>query len=92
MPPADPAGVYAVQPVGCASPTFTGTAAELDTIAAHAARVAIELLSGGDGFEDLATAALRDDMGRPQAASWWSAPLTRHPDCPRHPAVLTDAA
>jgi molybdopterin/thiamine biosynthesis adenylyltransferase len=47
VPPADPHG--SITPPGCAEPTFTGTNADLATIAHHASRVAIQrLLTASD--------------------------------------------
>jgi molybdopterin/thiamine biosynthesis adenylyltransferase len=87
-PPADRHGT--VWPARCTEPTFTGTGADLDTIATHAARLAIATLVGAqDGHEDfdgdVHVAALRDTTGRPIPATWDTQALTQHPACPLHP-------
>ena len=87
-PPADPGG--AIQPAGCADPTFTGTGFDLDQVSLHAVRVAVAALlretSGGYPAPpgDVAVLALRDPDGTPMLPTWTSYPLVRHPDCPCH--------
>ena len=70
-PAADPVD-GAVVPAGCTEPTFTGTGADLATIAAHAARTAIAHLSRDPTPTGsvLYVAALRDHHGRPRPVSW----------------------
>lgn len=73
-------------PAGCATPTFTGTGADLDTIASHATRTAIAHLTGDQlpGGSVLYVATLRDPSGRPVPVSWRTRPIRRHRDCPMH--------
>jgi molybdopterin/thiamine biosynthesis adenylyltransferase len=83
-PPADTA---TVQPVGCASPTFTGANFDLTPVAAMATRMAVMTLIGetyGEGAWDVAVLALRDAEGRPLPGSWTTYPATRHPRCTNH--------
>ena len=95
FPPANPDG-YQLQPPRCSEPTFTGAAADLDTIAVHAVRIITHHLSRRDGLghrnslseldADLHIATLRDAHGRPCAARWTTVPLAVHPRCPLHAA------
>lgn len=105
IPPADPGGL--ITPAGCTDPTFTGTSADLATIAHHASRLALHHLlqpalhdkpapAGGLG-PGLYVAALRDERGTPCPATWRATTLPIHPDCPLHhhgqtPAHETDAS
>ena len=84
-PAADPAD-GSVVPAGCAEPTFTGTGADLTTIAAQAARTAISILTNDSTLvgSTLYVAALRDHRGRPRPVSWRTRHIRRHPDCPMH--------
>lgn len=92
VPPADPDGL--ITPAGCTEPTFTGTSADLATIAHHGTRIAIHHLlqtaphdksapTGGLG-PGLYVAALRDERGTPCPATWRATTLPIHPDCPLH--------
>jgi hypothetical protein len=86
FPPAAPEETATVVPVGCAEPTFTGTSADLATIAVHAARVAIDQLTtpAQRMRGNVYVAALRDHHGRPTPVRWRTRILTVHPDCPMH--------
>lgn len=95
FPPAAEDTDATVVPVGCGEPTFTGTGADLATVATHAARIAITTLAqqppdqagtetgnfADDFAGDVHVAALRDQHGQPIPVTWTSHPLTRHPDC-----------
>lgn len=85
-PPADPAG--SVQPAGCASPTFTGTAFDLQQVALTAVRLAVSTLTSDDasGYPDapwgVGVLSLRDPAsGRQVPPTWVTYPLERHPEC-----------
>jgi hypothetical protein len=87
VPAADPDGW--VLPRGCNEQTFTGTVADVATIANHAMRVATawlvddrELLGG-----TLHVASLRHANGSPAPVTWTVTDITRHPSCPEHPDV-----
>jgi hypothetical protein len=84
VPPADPAGLITL--AGCASATFTGTNADLATIAHHASRVALDHLLDGDGLGgNLHVAHLRDPhAGRPHPVRWETSTVPIHPECPLH--------
>ena len=86
FPPAAPDPTGSLVPVGCAAPTFTGTSADLATIAVHAARVAIDRLTDEPRHlrmrGDLYVAALRDHHGRAIPVRWRTRPIPAHPDCP----------
>lgn len=81
-PPADPEGV--IVPTGCAEATFTGTGADLATIAAHAARIIVGHLCGEKQTHNLHIAHLHDAQGRPVPAWWESATVAVHGACPYH--------
>lgn len=82
-PLADPAGQL-VQPAACPDPTYTGTGFDLGVLAAHAARVVVNVLPGGayGQFADpVHLATLRDGKAAPIPVRWESYPLPRHPAC-----------
>lgn len=79
MPEEDPAPMS--QPVGCAEPTFTGTAADLAEVSAHAARTVLGVLSG-DQIEGADVVELRRD-GLPILPTWTHFQPGQHPQC-RH--------
>jgi hypothetical protein len=86
-PPADPAD-NRLHPVGCALPTFTGAAADLDTIALHAVRVITDRLAGSDTdialmCADVFVATLHGPDG-PVPARWEYGRLRTHSACPIH--------
>jgi molybdopterin/thiamine biosynthesis adenylyltransferase len=87
VPPADPAD-NRLHPVGCAEPTFTGAAADLDTIALHAVRVITDRLAGSDTDTELLSAdvfiATLHTVDGPVPARWEYGRLTTHPGCPVH--------
>lgn len=85
VPPEDPDG--SITPRGCASPSFTGTNADLASIAHHASRIALELLDAAPSTgrdSTYAVAALRAPGGGFQPIEWTSTILARHPDCANH--------
>jgi hypothetical protein len=75
-----------IAPAGCATATFTGTGADLATIATHAARVAIEHLTSTPATPPptavVHVATLRDDTGAPHPVTWHSETIHVHPGCP----------
>lgn len=79
-----------VQPVGCFSPTFTGTGADLDVVAIGAARLAFSTLlnSADDGYPDvtwdIGVVATWGGDGRPIAPNWSVYKLDRHGACDQH--------
>ena len=95
FPPAADPEAGTVVPVGCTEPTFTGTGADLDTIASHATRTAIAHLTGDHPTRGsvLYVATLRDQHGRPVPVSWRTRRIRRHPDCRMHhpPAGNTES-
>jgi molybdopterin/thiamine biosynthesis adenylyltransferase len=84
-PPNSPAG--AIQPHGCADPTFTGAGFDIGQIALAGVRLAVASLSQGTqtgypDFEwDIGVIALRDTDGKAIAPHWKTFTLTRHPEC-----------
>lgn len=88
LPPADPAGPTPLRPVGCAQATFSGAGADLDTIANHASRLAVALLSHAAdrlGGSTVYTATLHQSQDQPLApAAWETTLLERHPQCRAH--------
>lgn len=73
-----------VQPIGCAQPTFTGAAFDLEEVSLHAARVATDFLTIEEpsGLVDsLAVLALRDADGRRVVPTWRSHTMDAHPNC-----------
>lgn len=91
-PPAANPEAGTVVPVGCTEPTFTGTGADLDTIASHATRTAIGHLTGDQPTRGsvLYVATLRDPHGRPVPVSWRTRRIRRHADCRMHPGPASD--
>lgn len=85
-PPRDPNG--RLQPIGCAEPTFTGSALDLQNVANQAVRAAIHtMLASDDGRDwwDLAVGTLRTPGGGDIATPRWETfSLERHPDCRNH--------
>jgi hypothetical protein len=79
-----------IQPAGCATPTFTGSGFDLDTIALHAVRVAVGvLLAGRDGSypgtpDAVAVVSLRTPDGAPTLPTLSGYQLERHPRCANH--------
>ena len=78
-----------VQPIGCFSPTFTGSGFDMDQVSIMATRLAVsELCRGADqGYPDFdADIAIADFWrdGKPIAPDWRSHPLTRHSACDMH--------
>ncbi len=87
MPPENAAG--AVQPVGCAAPTYIGAGFDVTYIALAGVRVAVATLLGktNPAYDlpwDVAVISLRGDDGRVAAPAWITTPLTRHLKCPHH--------
>lgn len=78
-----------VQPVGCFSPTFTGSGFDMDSVALGAVRLAISTLcidveNGYPDFDwDVGIVNLWSD-GRPIAAHWETFPLEKHKACDAH--------
>jgi tRNA A37 threonylcarbamoyladenosine dehydratase len=76
-----------VQPVGCASPTFTGAGFDLERIVQEGVRLAIGTLTGeaGDGYPDcewdVAIGDFRDNQTRAISPQWRVYPLTQRPEC-----------
>lgn len=86
MPPAAPGS--GVQPLGCASPTFTGAGFELAQFTLSGVRLAVSTLTGshaagyGEAGWDIAIGALRGDQGQLIPPQWQTFPLKQHPSCP----------
>ncbi|TAK81058.1 MAG: hypothetical protein EPO20_26700 [Betaproteobacteria bacterium] len=97
-PRAKPGGT--LQPVGCASATFTGASFEGGMIALMGVRLAISTLCAGrdDAYPDVdwdcAVAQLRDENGQVLAPSWRPYVIARHSNChgPTHKTHAMDAA
>lgn len=73
-----------VMEMGCADPSFTGPGFELTTVAAQAARLAVQTLVGADGGHpmaeyDLATLTLRTADAAEPATAYTRLPI--HPEC-----------
>ena len=83
-PPFNPA--EAVQPEGCAAPTFTGASFDVQEISLAGVRLAISTLCGADasGYPDVdwdvAVLTIRDGAGL-KMPSWKTYTLERHPLC-----------
>lgn len=79
-----------VQPVGCFSPTFTGTGFDLDHISLMTVRLAIATLCANaenaypDFDWDVGVVDVWDKTGRPIAPLWTTTLLVRHPKCDGH--------
>lgn len=88
LPPASPAAP--TQPIGCAQPTFTGAAFDLDEVSLHAARTAVASLSRGSeqGYPrdayNFAVLELRTSAGERIVPKWTGFTLERHPHCANH--------
>ncbi len=84
-PSSDPAGE--VQPVGCASPTFTGPSFDSGIIALSSVRLAVSTLTEKMTPRypaidwDVAVIDLRDHSGNAIAPSWNTFELKKHPSC-----------
>ena len=78
-----------VQPVGCFSPTFTGSGFDMDSVALQAVRLAISTLciNVEDGYPDfdwdIGVVNLWSS-GRPIAPHWKTCPLEKHKACDAH--------
>ena len=85
LPSEDPNG--ALQPIGCADPTFTGSGFDTGIIALSGVRLAVSTLTAGQekcypGFDwDIAVINLRDDKGNATIPSWSTFILNKHPSC-----------
>jgi len=78
-----------VQPIGCFSPTFTGSGFDLDLVSLTAVRLAASTLCIGsvDGYQDFNwDVGVVDlwDNGAPIAPKWKTFSLERHPACDAH--------
>lgn len=84
-PAEDPIGTF--QPIGCASPTFTGSGFDTGIIALSGVRLAISTLTndqekGYPAFNwDVAVVNLRDDQGNALVPSWNTFSLKKHSSC-----------
>lgn len=78
-----------VQPIGCFSPTFTGSGFDMDSVALQTVRMAVATLCVGaehgypDFDWDVGVVNLWKD-GHPIAPSWQTCPLDQHPACDAH--------
>lgn len=78
-----------VQPVGCFSPTFTGSGFDMDQVSLMATRLAVSTLcrdteQGYPDFEgDVAIGDFWRD-GKPIAPDWRVHSLSKHPECDMH--------
>lgn len=77
-----------IQPIGCFSPTFSGTGFDMDHISLTAVRLVISTLCIGNenaypDFEwDVGVVDLWDEETKmPTAPKWTTYPLEKHPDC-----------
>jgi len=86
-PPSDPKG--AVQPAGCAAPTFTGSSFELLPLVAEAIRTAVSILTSKEvgGYPPMsrtvAIGSWRDSDGRLTVPTWREYRLPTVPGCVR---------
>jgi len=83
VPASNPDG--AVQPVGCADPTFTGAGFDVASVALDGVRLVACTLLGGSYPEvdwDIAIVDFRDPNGNLIGPKWQFFPLQRHPECP----------
>ncbi len=84
-PYSDPLGE--VQPMGCASPTFTGASFDTGTIALGGVRLAVSSLTEQDENSypsiewDIAVINLRDELGNITVPSWNTYKLKKHSAC-----------
>lgn len=83
-----------IQPAGCASLTFTGTAYNLAPVSAQAARVASSILRTGKvEAPHVSLCAMRDSRGEDlPVPDWTTAALTAHPKCDRCSPAAAAAA
>ena len=82
VPASNPDG--AVQPVGCADPTFTGAGFDVASVALDGVRLVACTLLGGSYPEvewDIAIVDFRDQNGNLIGPKWQFFPLQRHPEC-----------
>lgn len=77
QPPASPAPLN--QPIGCAEPTFTGPAYNLNEVSLHATRTVVAALSGKP-THDVAVLSLTHHSGA-DLPQWDVTSVTRDPDC-----------
>jgi hypothetical protein len=88
LPPAAPA--EAIQPRGCADPTFAAAGFALTPISAQAARTAARALTGVLAGSEVSVCALQEDAGELAAPRWRTDPVRVHKDCPCvHQVVAT---
>lgn len=75
-----PAGLSPLtQPVGCAEPTFTGAAHDLDEVALQTVRTAAAVLRGRP-VHDTVILTIQDPAGY-DLPSWQGRQVTKHPQC-----------
>lgn len=67
------------QPAGCAEPTFTGAAHDLEEVALQAVRTAVAVLRGGT-VHDAVILTIQDSAGR-DLPSWQGHQVTKHAEC-----------
>ena len=73
-----------VQPRGCASPTFTGTAYDLAPVSNQAVRVAVaQMLNSSVQEQDVSICSLYSNSEWLPVPKWDSGHLTVHPECAR---------
>ncbi len=76
-----------IQPIGCASPTYTGAGFDVNMIALAGVRLAVSTFCerAEDGYPetdwDVAVIDLRTADGQLITPHWETHVLTRHPDC-----------
>lgn len=76
-----------IQPLGCASPTFTGSGFDISQVALAGVRMAISLLSrrAENGYPlfdwDVGMLSLREKGGHPVAPRWETYQLDQNPSC-----------
>lgn len=78
-----------VQPIGCFSPTFTGTGFDMDHVSLMATRFVVATLCRGSetGYPDFGWDIGMTDMwrdGKPIAPTWETCALARHDECDMH--------
>lgn len=79
-----------VQPIGCFSPTFTGSGIDLDIVSGMAARLAVSTMCADEpgGYPDFQWDVGVVDLwenGLPIAPRWKTHLLQKHPECGLHP-------